>query len=114
MNTSSNVSRELLFLANGTMKKLGDTVVNKKYAETLRKVAKDYDAINNGSLSAIFLEEVNSAGGNMSADDLKSYEVLVKDTIKNSLGDGLTLHTTPLPGGGSVLTHILNMFQGKL
>lgn len=96
------------------MKTVGDIVVNTKYADTLKEVAENYDAINNGKLSDNFLKDVNDAGGNMTADDLSNYTVVVRDTIKNDIGGGLTLHTTPLPGGGSVLTHILNMLQGKI
>ncbi|XP_057299592.1 glutathione hydrolase 1 proenzyme-like [Hydractinia symbiolongicarpus] len=47
----------------------------------------------------------------MTANDLKNYKVLEKVPTTTTL-NGLTLHTTPLPGGGSVLIHILNMVKG--
>ena len=104
--------RELLLHNATSLKAVGDIVKNTKYANSLRKVAQNYDAINNGSLTESFLKDLNEAGGNMTKEDLQNYTVLVKDTVKNSLGGGLTLHTTPLPGGGSVLTHILNIAEG--
>ena len=85
---------------------------NPKYAESLRQIAKNYDDLNTGNLSRILLEDVNNNGGSMTADDLKNYVVLEKTPIQVKLSDNLTLHTTALPGGGSVLVHILNIVKG--
>ncbi|XP_066914328.1 glutathione hydrolase 1 proenzyme-like [Clytia hemisphaerica] len=103
---------ELFIDADGNFKSIGSMVKNVKYAESLRQIQADYDALNTGNLSTIFLEDVNAKGGNMTAEDLKNYTVLEKTPIKIKLTDQLTLHTSPLPGGGSVLSHILNMVKG--
>ena len=94
------------------MKGLNDIVINKKYAETLKVIQTTPEDLYTGTLAQIFIDDVNNNGGNITADDLKNYKVLEKVAIVNELGD-LTLYTTPLPGGGSVLTHILNILQGN-
>lgn len=105
--------RELLWdYKNNAVYPEGTMVKNPKYAESLRQIAKNYDDLNTGNLSKILLEDVNNNGGNMTADDLKNYVVLEKDPIQVPLSENLTLHTSPLPGGGSVLVHILNMVKG--
>ena len=98
----------------GEMKHLRDKIVNEKYAATLEKVGKNFDAINNGSLSQNFIDDIKNKGGVMNLDDLKNYTVLVKEPLQIQLSSlKLTVHTTPLPGGGTVLKHILDMAEGE-
>ena len=108
----SNYFRELFVDADGNVKPVGSMVKNVKYAQSLRQIQKNYDDLNTGNLSRILLEDVNANGGNMTAEDLRNYTVLEKTPIRIKLTDQLTLHTSPLPGGGSVLSHILNMVKG--
>ncbi|XP_057310623.1 glutathione hydrolase 1 proenzyme-like [Hydractinia symbiolongicarpus] len=103
--------KEILVKEDGTFKKAGDIIVNKKYADTLRILKDNPEDLYTENISKSFLSDVNSNNGNMTADDLKNYKVLEKVPITTTL-NGLTLHTTPLPGGGSVLIHILNMVKG--
>ena len=49
----------------------------------------------------------------VTAKDLREYSVRQKSPLSFPLGD-LNVHTTPLPGGGSVLAHILKMNLGEL
>ena len=96
------------------MKHLGDKIVNEKYAATLEKVADDFDALNDGSLSQQFIRDIQKRGGVMTPADLKNYKVLIKDPLKIQLPSlNLIVHTTPLPGGGTVLKHILDIAKGK-
>ena len=96
------------------MKELYGEIVNEKYAATLEKVGKNFDAINNGSLSQQFIDDIKKKGGVMNLDDLKNYKVLVKEPLQIQLPSlKLTVHTTPLPGGGTLLKHILDMAEGE-
>ena len=89
-------------------------IINAKYAATLENVSKNFDAINNGSLSQQFIDDIKEKGGVMNLDDLKNYTVLVKEPLRIKLSSlKLTVHTTPLPGGGTVLKHILDMAEGE-
>lgn len=103
--------KEILVKEDGTFKEAGDIIVNKKYADTLRILKDNPEDLYTGNISKSFLSDVNNNNGSMTADDLKNYKVLEKVPITTML-NGLTLHTTPLPGGGSVLIHILNMVKG--
>lgn len=107
--------KEILYKdgGKGKMKGLYDLIVNEKYAKSLEEVAKNFDAINDGSLSQQFVKDVNERNGSITLDDLRNYKVLVKDALEVKLKSlKLTVHTTPLPGGGTVLKHILDMAQG--
>ena len=96
------------------MKELYGEIVNEKYAATLEKVGKNFDAINNGSLSEQFIDDIKEKGGVMNLTDLKNYKVFVKEPLQIELPSlKLTVHTTPLPGGGTVLKHILDMAEGE-
>ncbi|XP_057302421.1 glutathione hydrolase 1 proenzyme-like [Hydractinia symbiolongicarpus] len=103
--------REILVKENNMLKEEGDIIVNKKLANTLRILKDNPEDLYTGNISKSFLRDVKNYSGIMTADDMKNYEVLEKVPIKTTL-NGLTLHTTPLPGGGSVLIHILNMVKG--
>ena len=65
-------------------------------------------------MSRILLKDVNDKGGIMTAEDLKNYQVKMREPIRIKLKNNLTLHTSALPGGGSVLVHILNIIQGTI
>ena len=100
-------------MKDGKLLELRALVKNEKYAKSLEQIRDNYDDLNTGNLSKILIKDVNANGGNISEKDLKDYTPLLKDPIKIKLNDKLTLHTSPLPGGGSVLVHILNMVEGK-
>ena len=108
------VFRELFVDGDGNFKKENDTIVNLKLAGTLRIL--QYDDIAGCALTKIFMQDINKQnGGHITEDDINSYQVLEKEAIATPLnihGKNYTLHTTPLPGGGPVLTHILNMIEG--
>jgi len=112
IRTTLFLDSELLIKDNKLLE-LRDLVKNPKYAESLRRIQSNPDDLHTGNLSKILLDDVNKNGGNMTADDLKDYTVKIKDPIRIKLSDKLTLHTSPLPGGGSVLVHILNMVKGR-
>lgn len=62
---------------DGSFKKPGTMIFPKKLCETLKIVAeKGGDALYNGSLSKIFLEDLKRAGSIISAEDLRNYQYL--------------------------------------
>jgi len=101
-----------LLMKDGELLELRALIKNPKYADSLRKIRDNPDDLNTGELSRVLLDDVKANGGVMTANDLKNYQVKVRTPIRIKLNDELTLHTSALPGGGSVLVHILNMVEG--
>ena len=51
----------------------------------------------------------------MTLADLENYKDLIKDPLKIQLSSlNLIVHTTPLPLGGTVLKHIIDMAKGEI
>ena len=83
--------------------KEGDVIVNKKFAETLKKVAKDGPkAFYEGDIAKMIVDEVNSSGGIMEMDDLKNYESVWRDPVRFKYKD-LDIISMSLPSSGGIL-----------
>eukprot|EP00795_Rhopilema_esculentum_P015621 gene15621-6904_t len=98
--------RSLITEKDGSIVKVGATIKRPAYANTLRIIKDNPDAMYEGELAKDISDDVKSAGGVMTTDDLKNYAVKLEDVMKLKL-DNLTLHTLPLPSGGPILIHML-------
>ena len=63
------------------MKKEGDTIVNPKYANTLKILANNPEDMYNGKIAESMLKDIKDNGGNMTAADLMGYKVQVKEPV---------------------------------
>ena len=111
--TANVNSRELFFTKNGNfLRDEGSILKREKLANTLERISMLPDDLYTGDLGRQFALDVQNAGGIMSFDDLKNYKVIERQPLANKLGK-LTHYTLPAPNGGPVLTHILNMNEGR-
>uniref|UniRef100_A0A1Y1LMA5 Gamma-glutamyltransferase n=1 Tax=Photinus pyralis TaxID=7054 RepID=A0A1Y1LMA5_PHOPY len=95
--------------------KLGDHVKRPKLAETLEIIARDgADALYNGQLTKLLVQDIREANGIITEEDFRKYQPTWQTTLKSQLPDEYTLHTSPLPGSGIILTFILNLLQDYL
>lgn len=98
---------------NGKYKTPGSKIIPKKLCTTLSLIANsDGDTFYNGTLSKMILEDIKEAGGIITADDLRKYEVQWMDPIALKFQNDDTLFTAPPPGSGAILTLILNILDG--
>ncbi|KAG5874425.1 hypothetical protein JTB14_013765 [Gonioctena quinquepunctata] len=96
---------------NDTYKE-GEFVKLLKLAETLEVIAEEGGtALNNGSLTQNFVEDIRSKGGIITVKDMQNYQPIWEKPIIVPLKNNQTLHTTPLPGGGIIVAHILNILS---
>ncbi len=79
----------------------------------MEKIRDNPDEFYYGELAETIVKDINDNGGSMAMDDLRDYEVKIREAITTELGD-LTLHTVPLPSGGPVLKHILSICKGNI
>ncbi|XP_069475975.1 glutathione hydrolase 5 proenzyme [Ambystoma mexicanum] len=101
-----------VYCKDGDVMKAGHTLKIPKLAETLRMVA-DHgaDVFYNGILAERMVQDIRKAGGRMTLEDLKNFNVEIVPALNVSLGD-YTLYTPPPPAGGPILSFILNILKG--
>ncbi|XP_059051500.1 glutathione hydrolase 1 proenzyme-like [Achroia grisella] len=91
----------------------GDIVRHPTLARTLDIIAKEGpEAIHNGSLTALLVQDIQGHGGIITEEDLRNYKVVWQEPIEVPVTDQHTLYSVPLPGTGSVLAFMLNMLRG--
>ncbi|CAN7984756.1 unnamed protein product, partial [Ixodes hexagonus] len=97
--------------ANDTLKE-GDLLVQKDLAASLELIAKNGpDHFYKGAFAEQLVREVNENGGNMTLEDLSSYEVAWDAPVNVSFKDDLTMYSVPPPGSGAVLGYIMNIMD---
>ncbi|KAI8488055.1 Gamma-glutamyltranspeptidase 1 [Branchiostoma belcheri] len=83
-----------------------------KLAETLRAVADGgADVFYQGEIARNLVKDIRDAGGIITEQDLRDYQVEVTPPLNISLAGGLTVLSPPPPAGGAVLSLILNILD---
>ncbi|EED18749.1 gamma-glutamyltranspeptidase [Talaromyces stipitatus ATCC 10500] len=109
---STDPSWALDFAPNSTLLGLGDTIYRKRYADTLEKIATEGpDAFYIGPIAEAIIRATREANGTMTLDDLRRYEVLIRDT-KEIDYRGYKITTTSAPSSGTVGLSILKIVEG--
>ncbi|XP_035689951.1 glutathione hydrolase 1 proenzyme-like [Branchiostoma floridae] len=89
------------------------TLKRPQLAKTLRAIADGgADAFYTGDIARSLVKDIQDAGGIITEQDLRDYQVEISDPLKISLSGGLTVLSPPPPGGGAVLSLILNIWDG--
>ncbi|KAH8778074.1 gamma-glutamyltranspeptidase [Hyaloscypha finlandica] len=100
------------FAPNGTLVGVGDMMTRKRYANTLEEIAKHgAETFYEGEIAKQTINAIQSAGGIMTLDDLKNYQISIRDPISIRYKD-FTLHSCSAPSGGSVALSILKIIEG--
>ncbi|XP_051973521.1 glutathione hydrolase 5 proenzyme-like isoform X1 [Xyrauchen texanus] len=103
---------ELFCHNNKTIFGPGDVLKFPKLAETMEIIAKDgAEAFYTGKIAKNLIQDVQSAGGVLSLEDLKAFQVRVSDAWSVQLGE-YKMHFPPPPAGGAILNFILQLMQG--
>ncbi|KAI7793494.1 glutathione hydrolase 5 proenzyme isoform X2 [Triplophysa rosa] len=90
----------------------GDVLRFPKLAETMEIIAKEgADAFYTGKIARDLIDDVKAAGGTLSEEDLKAFQVRVSDAWSVQLGD-YKMHFPPPPAGGTILSFILQLMHG--
>lgn len=99
--------------ADGTQLKEGDRLIQADLAATLTAIAEQGPrGFYQGPIADRLAAAVRDAGGIMTADDLKSYEAVIRPPVRGSYR-GYDIVSMPLPSsGGTVLLQTLNMLEG--
>jgi gamma-glutamyltranspeptidase/glutathione hydrolase len=106
-------SAKIFSRADGTSLREGDTLVQTDLAATLTKIAEQGPrGFYQGPVAEQLAKAVRDAGGIMTADDLSSYQAVVRAPARGSYR-GYDIVSMPQPSsGGVVLLETLNILEG--
>lgn len=102
-----------IFLKNGkTPYQVGDRLVQKDLAQTLKLVAKEgSDAFYKGAIAAEIVKASNQQGGILTSKDFANYTVTQTQPLKCNYR-GYEVISAPPPGGGTTVCQMLNILEG--
>lgn len=108
-----------IFLRNGDYYKTGEKLVNKNLARTLRNIADSgAEAFYKGTISETIVETVQSLGGILSHEDLRDYQVELKEPVVGHYRGYDIVSSPPPSSGGTHIIQTLNILEnfdiGKL
>lgn len=91
----------------------GDRIIQKKLAQTLKRIQKEgRDGFYKGVTAALFLAEMQAAGGLIQAQDLENYQPKWRKPIQFNYKNNYTIYSMPPPSSGGVaLAQLLNMVE---
>ena len=100
------------FAPNGTRLGLGDLMTRKRYANTLKKIAKNgVRSFYKGEIASQITAAVQKAGGLMTRKDLADYTVVVRSPVEIGF-HGHRVRASGVPASGAVTLSILKTIEG--
>lgn len=100
------------FAPKGRLLQLNETISRKRYAKTLRTIAKEGpDAFYKGPIAEATIRALQAANGTMTLADLANYTVAIRKPSTITYGD-YKLTACSAPSGGSVALAALNIIKG--
>jgi gamma-glutamyltranspeptidase / glutathione hydrolase len=101
-----------IFLPNGKALKVGDRLVQKDLAWTLRQIAeKGVAGFYQGQVSDRIIKEINAGNGILSRSDFNNYQVQQKPPVRGTFRGNQIVSMPPPSSGGVHLIQMLNMLE---
>jgi gamma-glutamyltranspeptidase/glutathione hydrolase len=101
------------FLLDGSAPSIGDRLVQRDLAETLRRIANDgQDGFYRGRTAALIEAEMRRGGGIMTIEDLARYRAVWREPMAFQYRDRTVVSMPPPSAGGATLAETLNILEG--
>lgn len=101
-----------IFLPNDRVLEVGETLVQKDLANTLRLIAQGgKESFYNGPISKAIVTEMKKGGGLISQEDLSSYQMIERQPIEGNYRSYRVIGMPPPSSGGVHIIQILNMLS---
>ncbi|XP_037938425.1 scoloptoxin SSD14-like [Teleopsis dalmanni] len=99
--------------ADNQVYKEGDTMYRPRLGDTLEAIAVEgpQTIYGGGRIGRLLVDDIQSMGGIITEADLQTYEPRWEQPIVTNFSNGYTLHTSPLPSSGAVLSFILSVME---
>ena len=102
-----------VFLPSGEPPSVGQNIVRKDYARTLRRIAENgSDELYGGELGRTVAEDMRANGGIITEDDLRSYEFKYRQPVRGSYRGRDIVAVGPTSSGGVHIVQALNILEG--
>ncbi|XP_058443563.1 glutathione hydrolase 1 proenzyme-like [Malaya genurostris] len=111
---SSSLRKIFIDPDTGDVWKVGDRIRRPDFANTLKIIAEEgADALYSpkGTLLPMLMQDLESFGSLITKEDFYSYEPRWRDPVSTELF-GKSVYSAALPGGGTILVHMLNVLGG--
>lgn len=103
---------ELYFIGGGIPYEVGEKIVLEDLAETLKLIVKKgKDAIYSGEIAEKIVAEVQKRGGVMTVDDLKNYQLKIREPVTGTYRNYKILSVPPASSGGTHVIELLNIME---
>ncbi len=100
-----------ILLKNKNELRIGEIIVQKDLAKTLREIAKyGPDAFYKGRIAELIEKDMKRNGGLLDRKSLSSYKAVIREPIR-TLYRGYEIVTAPPPSSGVILLQILNILE---
>ncbi|WP_376692166.1 gamma-glutamyltransferase [Wenzhouxiangella sp. EGI_FJ10409] len=101
-----------IFMPDGEVPDIGDTIRNPDLADTLRVLAeRGRDGFYRGELAQKLVEGVRAAGGIWTTDDFAAYEVVEREPVRTSYRGYELITATPPSSGGIAIGQMLEIVE---
>ncbi|XP_015175676.1 PREDICTED: gamma-glutamyltranspeptidase 1-like isoform X2 [Polistes dominula] len=114
-NIYSDPTLKKLFVDPKTNKliNIGSIVRPKTLCETLKTIAKENATVlYNGTLGQTVVEDLQKRGSIITMKDFNAFRATWEEPVEEKFSNGMKLFTPGAPGSGSLLSFILNIFDG--
>ena len=102
-----------VFLPDGEPPSVGQSILRKDYARTLRRIAENgSDELYGGELGRVVAEDMRANGGIITLDDLRSYEIRYRQPVRGSYRGREIVAVGPTSSGGVHIVQALNILEG--
>ena len=99
--------------STGEFHRAGTLIKLNRLCDTLEIIANQGgDVLYNGSLSEVFVKDLQEVGSIITKEDLVSYQPRWRSPVSAELRDGVMFHSVPPPGSGALVAFILNVLDG--
>ena len=102
-----------IYMPKGELPKEGETIRQLELAETLKAIAKNGgEDFYGGWIGQAIVAAIQSAGGVMTLDDLKSYRAVWREPLIGSYRNRTVVAMPPPSSGGVAIIQMLNILEG--
>ncbi len=101
-----------IFMPGGDLPEIGDRIVQRDLAATLRRLAEQgHDGFYTGETARRLVEGARAAGGIWSLDDFTAYRAVERQPVTIEHGDYMLLTASPPSSGGIAIAQVLNLIE---
>lgn len=102
-----------VFLPGGRIPSVGDVIVRRDYAETLREIGRSgAEAMYTGEIARKVVADMELNGGLITLEDLAQYQLKFREPVRSTYRGYEIIGMAPASAGGIQIVQMLNLLEG--